>query len=1002
MNPDHRNRSVSQKNIFSSTNQFIRYRFLLLKRTIQNAALVLFVLIISFSLMGSANTPEPQTIRVGVYENAPKIYTDENGIVTGFWGDLITSIAEEENWQIEWVHCSWDDCLDKLAANEIDLMPDVAWSQARSDLYDFSNETVLVSWSQVYVPAGSEIETILDLEGKTIAALESSVNLNGPEGIKDLESKFNVTSTFIELNSYTEVFEALQSNEADAGITNNFFGDLNEQNYDISRTSIIFQPSNIQFAFSKDGELTPYFIDRIDANIKSLKADSGSEYYQALDKYLGQKLTTSFVQVIPPWVITLIVVFMGLILFLLFVSLTSKALANRQTAELRASESRIRAIFESIPDLIFRYDAEGRFLDFHANEGNSLYAKPQDFLGKTVRDILPADIAEQALEKITKTIVTKENQVFEYQLDMNGEVRDFEARYSACGENEVMTIIRDVTERRQNETRIQLLNRLYATLSQINQTIVHVKDRDQLFREICEVAVKFGKFRMAWIGLVDEEDQLVKPVEFAGEEDGYLSGLQIKYLDAELGCGPTGTSIREGRCIISRDIANDPYMKPWREKALDHGYLASASVPIRQNYKVIGAFSVYASEQLAFDIEEEKLLEEIGQDISFAMDTLQADKEHNQVVEELTKSEERYQTLANISPVGIFRTDPDGLTTYVNPTWSKISGLSADEALGNGWLKAVHPDDRERINNNWGYATEQKSKNTADYRFVHPDGSIIWVIGQAVPEMNLNDEIIGYVGTITDITERKQIEDLRLAVEKAQSADKLKSAFLATMSHELRTPLNSIIGFTGILLQKLVGPLSEEQEKQLKMVQGSARHLLDLINDVLDISKIEAGEIEIRMEKVIFGEIVQKSIEKVQPLADKKGLRLIVDLYPSTVEFFTDRRRLEQVLINLLSNAIKFTEHGEVNVESRVENKKLITNVRDCGIGIKPEDLSGLFTPFKQVDSGLTRQYEGTGLGLSICKRIVELLGGKIWVESEWGKGSNFIFEIPLEKDAND
>ena len=378
----------------------------------QRILLVFGILVVSFNLLGLTPFVEPVTVRVGVYENAPKIYTDENGIATGFWAELIRSIAETEDWQIEWVHCSWEECLEKLTTNEIDIMPDVAWSQARSVLYDFSNETILVSWSEVYVPEGSEIETILDLEGKTIAALAGSVNLNGPEGIKDLESKFNITSTFVELNSYTEVFEALQSHEVDAGITNNFFGDLNIKNYDISRTSIIFQPSNIQFAFTKSSDITPYLIDRIDANIKSLKADSESVYYQALDQYLGQKINASSVEVIPSWVITVSIIALGLILFLSIVSVTSNALARKQTAELRASEFRLRAIFESIPDLIFRNDAEGRFLDYHANKDNKLYAPPEQFLGKTIQDVFPSNLAEQSLAIISKTISTKKKPCF--------------------------------------------------------------------------------------------------------------------------------------------------------------------------------------------------------------------------------------------------------------------------------------------------------------------------------------------------------------------------------------------------------------------------------------------------------------------------------------------------------------------------------------------------------------------------------------------------------------
>ncbi len=568
----------------------------------------------------------------------------------------------------------------------------------------------------------------------------------------------------------------------------------------------------------------------------------------------------------------------------------------------------------------------------------------------------------------------------------------------ASGDNEVIAIIRDITERKQAEARILRFNRLYATLSLINQTIMHVHDREALFREICQVAIDHGQFRMAWIGLIDEASQQVKPVVFAGEEQGYLTNLSITYLDEVQGRGPTGTAIREGHCIISQDIANDPRMIPWRDQALLLGYRSSAAVPIRQHSRIIGALTVYAAEPLGFDSDDQALLEEIGQDISFALDNLQAEAERERAEEELRKSEERYGTLARISPVGIFQTDANGNTTYVNPTWCQISGLSVEEALGDGWLKAVHPEDKQNLSDHWQEATRLHTTSLADYRFVHPDGSIVCVIGQAVPEMNSDNEIVGYVGTITDITERKRVEDLQSAVIKAESADRLKSAFLATMSHELRTPLNSIIGFTGILLQKLVGPLSDEQEKQLTMVQGSACHLLELINDVLDISKIEADQIELSTEIFDMGAAIQNSVEKIMPLAEKKDLILTSTITPSVVNLTSDRRRVEQILLNLLNNAVKFTEHGQVHLECQIENNWLVTRVSDTGIGIKPEDLRALFKPFKQIDSGITRQYEGTGLGLSICKRLVELLGGKIWVESEWGKGSTFAFTLPLQR----
>ena len=235
------------------------------------------------------------------------------------------------------------------------------------------------------------------------------------------------------------------------------------------------------------------------------------------------------------------------------------------------------------------------------------------------------------------------------------------------------------------------------------------------------------------------------------------------------------------------------------------------------------------------------------------------------------------------------------------------------------------------------------------------------------------------------------------AKEAAESADRTKSAFLATMSHELRTPLNSIIGFTGILLQQLAGPLNDEQRKQLGIVRDSARHLLALINDVLDISKIEAGQLEVTRAPLDLRASIDKVAGIVRPLAEKKGLALRMRLAPEIGPCETDSRRLEQVLLNLLQNAIKFTERGEVALAAEIEGGALRLSVADTGIGIRPEDMGQLFQPFRQIDSGLSRQHEGTGLGLAICRRLVELLGGTLRAESQWGQGSVFTLTLPVK-----
>jgi signal transduction histidine kinase len=249
-------------------------------------------------------------------------------------------------------------------------------------------------------------------------------------------------------------------------------------------------------------------------------------------------------------------------------------------------------------------------------------------------------------------------------------------------------------------------------------------------------------------------------------------------------------------------------------------------------------------------------------------------------------------------------------------------------------------------------------------------------------------------------------EDLERALVRAEAADRLKSAFLATMSHELRTPLNSIIGFTGILLQGMAGPLTAEQSKQLGMVRGSGRHLLELINDVLDLSKIEAEQLKVRMEAFDLASLLERVVATVMPMAQKKGLSLALSTPSQLGELVSDRRRVEQILLNLTNNAIKFTGFGSVKVTAEpVEGWRgargaapepaVRISVEDTGVGLKAADLSKLFQPFSQIDTGLTRQHEGTGLGLTICRRLAELLGGEIEVASEWGRGSVFSVTLP-------
>lgn len=286
-------------------------------------------------------------------------------------------------------------------------------------------------------------------------------------------------------------------------------------------------------------------------------------------------------------------------------------------------------------------------------------------------------------------------------------------------------------------------------------------------------------------------------------------------------------------------------------------------------------------------------------------------------------------------------------------------------------------------------------------------------IALAIDNANLYEQKVRYASTLEEKVQERTtelqtaqhrlqqlVDELNAANLRLQDLDRAKSMFIASMSHELRTPLNSIIGFSNILLKEMPGPLNFEQKKQLKMVTGSARHLLNLINDILDISKIESGELTLVIAPVRLSEVLQQVRESLAPLAESKGLSLRVSLPPEVDSINSDSRRLRQILLNLVGNALKFTESGGVQILCGLNRGRLAIQVVDSGIGIREQDMDQLFHSFRQIDTGLSRKYEGTGLGLFISQRLAQMLGGDIRVTSRFGQGTTFTLTLPLGKEA--
>jgi PAS domain S-box-containing protein len=363
----------------------------------------------------------------------------------------------------------------------------------------------------------------------------------------------------------------------------------------------------------------------------------------------------------------------------------------------------------------------------------------------------------------------------------------------------------------------------------------------------------------------------------------------------------------------------------------------------------------------------------------------------------LRRSEERFRSLIEASAAIVWTANPEGNLHRRQVAWSRFTGQNEDAYSGLGFLDAVHPEDREQTRTAWSDAVATLQPYATEHRLRAASGGYRHMSVRALPILEPDGALREWVGTHTDITERKEaeaaIEAARMAAEAANAA---KSQFLANMSHELRTPLSAVIGYAEMVQEELDDLGEADLIADVKKIEANARHLLGLINDVLDISKIEADRVEIYAEDFAVAAVVQDVATTVEGLIAKKGNSLTLDLADNLGTAHTDVTKLRQCLINLLSNAAKFTENGRVTLSVARIGDALRFAVADTGIGMTQEQVGKLFERFTQADASTTRRFGGTGLGLAITRAFAEMLGGSIEVASRDGAGTTFTLTLPV------
>jgi len=677
----------------------------------------------------------------------------------------------------------------------------------------------------------------------------------------------------------------------------------------------------------------------------------------------------------------------------LFGQITIAALdrARNQDA-LAKSETDLRALFSSMQDVVIVYDKDGRYARIAPTNPSLLFRPPQEMVGKLIHEVLPKDLHEPFMATINKVLAGEENVNIEYPLTLNGQRFWFDASVSKLTEDQVFWVARDITDRKLSQEALAASRQM---LRQVLDTIpsrVFWKDNELNFVGSNQAfALDAG---------------LKSPEELVGKNDFDMTWAEQAKLYQT-----------DDRAVME---SQQPKLNFEEPHTADDGritWVRTSKVPLLNTRgQVDGILGIYDDVTVQKEAEEAirrqnqylAVSSEIGRIVTSTLDL-------NSI---FTRTVSLISERFSFYFAAIYITEETGFNVILR----EATGEAGEK------MKAQRYSVVKGFNSIVGKVAESGESmlvNDVQHQpLFHPNPLLLDTLSEVAIPLRIGTRIVGVIDiqstqtnafTNDDITVLQSLADqVAVAIDNARSyelsqqliqdlreVDQLKSQFLANMSHELRTPLNSIIGFSRVILKGIDGPVSEMQQQDLTAIYNSGQHLLGLINDVLDLARIEAGKMELNFEEVHLAEMTTSVMSTAKGLIKEKPIHLLQRIPADMPAVRGDTMRVRQVLLNLISNASKFTDEGSITVETRVQRGptgklEALINVIDTGPGISAEDQEKLFKAFSQVDGSATRKSGGSGLGLSICANLVQLHNGLIGVHSENGNGSTFWFTLPL------